>query len=134
MPIPNLLHPVPIIIRLIEQAETFFDEDTREPVQMMARKPTVTLDAQVRWPRSKDADPSMAGRVDESRGYVLLRKIDLDNASVSISIGDNIIKVGTIDHDLYVNELEPLGHYGDQGGHTMLKCYFNDRSPSRVPP
>ena len=131
MPLPRLIHPVPILIRLSDDDETFFDDDAREPVQKMARKPTVQLDGQVRWPRSVDPDPVNAGDVKDSRGYILFRQKDIDDAGVVLSKGDNIIKIGKLDSNEYINEFEPLGHYPDQGGHTLLKAYYAGRAPSR---
>lgn len=132
MPLPKLLHKTTVLIEQIDRSSTHWDEDAREAVQRTGRKQQVELVAQVRWPRSVSAVPTVAGRTEDGRGYLLFREVDLEAKSVVLQEGDKIVRIGKKYTDMYLEEFEPLGHYQDQGGNTLLKAYFVDRKPSRV--
>ncbi len=128
---PNLLHPVPVIIEQISIPGTSYDADAREPIQQAARSAAVTLPGQVKYGASKDQRFESSGPQEGERGYVLFRQRDLEKASVTLAVNDRITKIGRVDQDAYVTRLEPLGHYGDYGGNTLVKAYFADRQPSK---
>lgn len=129
--IPNLIHPVPIKIQSLDRSNTLYDDDMREPVQQAVRGSTVTVDGQVRWTNDQAGVSRRRGTEESSDGYVLFRYIDLTAKSVTLKREDRFIKLGTIDTDVYVTKVEPLGHYPDQSGPTLIKAYFADAQPSR---
>lgn len=131
MPIPNLLHPVPVKIQQIDKANTFYDEDAREPVQHAARKATVTLPGQAKWGAQFDMSPGKGGISEDAAGYVLFRRVDLGAAGISLQVNDRISQIGDVDTDVYIMKLEWTGHYLSAGGPTLVKAYFADRQPAR---
>lgn len=129
--IPRLLHPVPVTIEQIDRGETLYDEDAREPIQQAARKVSKTIPGQVKWFSQFDDKPTRAGTIENASGYVLFRQVDLTAYAVELATEDRFSRIGTRDTDVYVVSLRPVGHYPDQGGHTMIKAFFKDRQPSK---
>jgi len=132
MTIPNLIHPVPIKIQRISTSSTMYDEDMREPIQQAKRAATATIQGQVKWTRQYALDYRKGGASEEAAGYILFRKLDMDAAGFTVQPNDRIVQMGTVETDVYVERLEWIGHYSDQGGPTMMKAYFGDRRPSKV--
>jgi len=126
--VPNLIHPVPVELEQLSTASTFYDEDAREPVQQVARATKVTLSGQVSWGEDEGLQMEATGRAETATGYVLFRRIDLAAVAVTIRINDRFTKLGGIVTNVYVVRLQWLGHYPDQGGPTLLKAWFQDRS------
>ena len=126
MPVPNLIHPVPVTLELIDTTETFYDDDTKEPLPSVKRDP-VSLKAQVKYfDEDKLAVRDFPSR--SSSGYLLFRQLDLDNKGVTIEQGVKIIKIGKRVSEFYVTGLKPMGHYTDRGGNTLLRADFADRN------
>lgn len=131
MPLPRLLHSVVIEIQQIDRTGTFQDDDAREPVQIVKRNITKQLPGQVKWGSQYNLEPTKVGPTENSDGYVLFRKVDLDSQSITLKSQDRIIKMGHVETDVYIVNFEWIGHYTDQVGPTMLKAYFIDRQPSK---
>ncbi len=131
MPIPNLLHPVPIEIEQLDKGNTYYDDDAREPIQFAARKTKITVSGQVNWGAAMAADHERTGAVENASGYVLFRYVDLEAAGVVLQREDRFTSIGGVVTDVYVDRLVPRGHYPDIGGPTMVKAYFVDRQPAR---
>lgn len=129
--LPNLLHPVKIIVEVLDIQSTIYDEETREPIKQAIHANAKEVNGQVAW-EIKDRDVITEGgaRLD-STGYILFRYVDLNSAGITLKLQDRIKKIGWQDVNLYIVSLKPTGHYGDQNGATLVKAYFNDRSPSR---
>lgn len=128
---PNLIHPVPVTIEQISYSDTIYDEDTREPIQQASRTAPVTLPGQAKYGSSKEASYQEGGLRENERGYVLFRQIDLTNLSITLKINDRITRIGVVDHDAYISRVEPMGHYPNYSGNTLVKVYFADRQPSK---
>lgn len=129
---PRLLHPVPVQIERVDIGATVFDDDAREPVGQVAVSAVVTIDGQVKYGSSKQLSyQSGAGVQENEKGYVLFRQRDLDAQSITLQPSDRIIKIGRVDHDVYITRLMPAGHYGEHGGNTLVKAFFEDRQPSK---
>lgn len=131
MRFPRLLHPVPIVLKQSDKDNTFHDPQAREPIQIVKRKPTVTVPGQVLWKKQYRATPSKTGIVENSDGYILFRKVDLDVQGLTLSIQDRITKMGHVETDVYIVSLEWVSHYQTASGPTMVKAHFVDRQPSR---
>lgn len=131
MVLPNLLHPTQITIEQISRSTTIYDLDAREPVQHAARKTTVVVPGQVNWGTQNTLRLDDAGATGTDRGYVLFRKVDLDGASVTLEVGDRMTMQGHFIEEVYITGFEPLGHYPDQDGWSLLKAFFTDRLPSK---
>lgn len=130
---PTLIHPVRVRLERIDKSRTVYDESTRAPVQQATRKPVIELQGQVKYGTSKEITYETAGTRESESGYVLFRTRDLEAVEVTLSIGDRITKIGAVEHDAYIIRLEPKGHYGDLGGATLIKAYFEDRQPGKQP-
>lgn len=128
---PNLIHPVPVVVEKLSEADTYYDEDAREPIQDGARPVQTTVAGQVEWRAQKDISQMRGGLVENASGYVLFRRIDLAAAGIELEPEDRFASIGGIDTDVYVHRLEWVGHYPDAGGPTLVKAYFWDRAPAR---
>jgi hypothetical protein len=131
MPQPNLLHPVPVVLEQLSEADTYYDEDAREPIQDGARPVQVTVQGQVDWRAQKDLALLRGGNLENASGYVLFRVVDLAALGITLEPEDRFAQIGGIDTDVYIHRLEWVGHYPDAGGPTMVKAYFWDRAPAR---
>lgn len=131
MPIPNLSHPVPIIIRQLDKATTLYDDDYREPIQQSRRLAAVTIPGQVSWGNDKRLVETRGGVELTSTGYVVFRYVDLNGMGITLQLDDRITSMGGVTCDLYIVSFRPMGHYPDVGGPTLLKALFDDRQPMR---
>jgi len=131
MPLPNLIHPCAIKVSRLNKASTYYDEDTREPIQQAEHYSAVTVQGQVSWVGSVVAEATKGGLIENAQGYVLFRKVDLDAASFMIAINDCIVQMGHVVSNVYVDKVVWLGHYPDQSGPSLVKAFFSDRSPSK---
>ncbi len=133
MPIPNLLHPVPVIIQQKDDSKTFVDDNFREPIQQAARQATKTVNGQPIWGSNTNLRPGRGGPSEDSDGYVLFRVVDLQGQGITLQKGDRFIKSGSLDLDVYVTSLQCSGHWHDVGGGTptLVKAFFKDREPGR---
>ncbi len=140
--LPRLLHITKIYIRQKNTSNTLYDNNAREPIGRMARDTYVELDGQVRW-NSQKVFVQSSGIVENTDGYVLFRTYDLNKAGVTLNQGDEIYRMGTgrarLDFDtkqgnhpqLYICGFDFRGHYADQGGHSLVKAWFKEKSPAR---
>jgi hypothetical protein len=136
--LPNLIHPVPVFLRKAEKALTAVQDDNlHEPVGQVRRQqaPTRFL-AQVSWGKDQRQDQVAGGAASASDGYLLFRPADLRGRHFEIEVGDCIVQIGegnaARSTDLYVVALTWMGHYPDQNGASLVRAYFEDRSPSRA--
>lgn len=129
MPTPNLIHPVSVVIERRNLVDTIYDEDAREPVRQATRTAEITINAQILWDYHSDPKSEDAGLDLGESGYILVRMVDLQAASVSLGFGDRITKIGTLGVELYITRTRPMAHYGPTGA-TLLRCYFADRDPT----
>jgi len=128
---PNLIHPVPIKIQQLDVAETYYDDDYREPVQQAAHKNYAIVPGQIKWGSDDRLSATRGGAEEGADGYVLFRYVDLAKAGITLKLNDRMIQLGKLDTDVYIIRLQPMGHYSDMGGATLVKAYFADRQPAR---
>jgi len=136
MPIPTLIHPIPVYLRKSDKVNTaVMDPILHEPVGQVRRETSIKLRAQVQWGLDRTQQSSDMTVEASSDGYLLFLTSDLAVAHVTLNIGDRIIKIGegvvALDVDLYIVSFRWMGHYPDQRGPTLVRSYFADRSPSR---
>jgi len=145
MVVPRLIHPVTCVLKINDRASTRMDPDTREPIQRLKYKGEINLPGQIRESiRKKDVVMERGGRNEKEGGYILFRTIDLDAALKTIgssyeewantlngSVNDRILTAGNQKLNAFITRLDPLGHYTDQGGASLVKAYFTDRSAAR---
>ena len=131
MPLPRLIHPIDVVVQRRDLGKTFVDDDFREPIQQAARKTNVIIKGQIKFFTQEELNLERGGTQIDSTGFVLFRYFDLNALGVTVGIGDRFIKLGKIDVDYYVDRVESKGHWPDQGGATLVRCYFQDRTPSK---
>lgn len=144
MVLPNLLNPVTITIDRIDRTETQWDPILRENLNIIRRRPSFDIDAQIVYRKvfvkgSLDASEldgqmgeGLGGAVPNSDGYVLLRVYDLGLKGLTmpdIERGDRITKLGQLTVEYFVVGKRPAAQYTDQGGFTLIAVFFEDRNP-----
>jgi hypothetical protein len=152
MPQPNLIHPVKIVLEIIDRDDSVFDPYAREPVGQVVREgespesgEQITIKAQISYYFSsarKDAPRwERAGVVEESIGYVSMRYKDMVRAGLltltpagdfdvfRLKRGDRIVKLGKEIVDFYIAGFKPFAHYPGKLMQTMLEADFTDRHP-----
>jgi len=127
MPVPRLLHPVPVVVEQIDRQATAYDRDAREAVQVVARKVTFTMSGQAKWISDMSLEAVKEGAIERASGYVLFSLAELRAASRMIVRGDRFTSIGGRDCDAYVERTEPTAHYPDLGGPGLLKAHFSTR-------
>lgn len=137
---PNLQHPVPVVISQLIRAAAPQDNDYRELLQSVKgtpeRGPDITCPGQVKWNAKDAVEVEIEGVVQRADGYVLFRTDQLRAAGITqLNVNDIIRSMGYGPNkqtaQLYIIRLEPMGHYGDAGGATLMKAWFKDRAPAR---
>lgn len=134
---PTLIHPIAVFLRQVERDLTAVQDDNlHEPVGQVRRpQAPIRLMAQVSWGKDKDQTQTEGGPTGNSDGYLLFRTSDLRSKHVTLVEGDRITQIGegaaAQQTDLYVTAFKWMGHYPDQRGATLVRAYFEDRSPSR---
>lgn len=139
LPLPNLLHPIPVVIQQLERTEAVSDDDYREPVQQAIHGPQIICPGQVAWTSTEFLEAGVLGADSRADGYILFRTVDLRAVGLAVlKQNDRFLKIGVgpnaIEVDLYVVNLRYSGHYADQGGASLVKAFFKDRSPSKNNP
>jgi hypothetical protein len=130
MVLPRLIHPVNVTIETIDKARTLYDPMTRSVIGQPLRT-SVTIKAQLNNRRHDQVTMDPGGRETDGDGYILARLRDLERAGVTIEIGDKITKLGRRDVAYFITRKEFKAGYSDQDGHTLVRFFYNDRSPSK---
>jgi hypothetical protein len=137
--LPHLLHKTKCVIEPVDLEGTSYDEDAREEIDNMARKPTITISAQCEYRRGmqsrtgSDLQAVVAGGTNlEEFGYILVRVRDCASKGWTPAVGDRVAKMGRRLTDCYIMAIQPIAHYADQDGATLLRCYVQDRTPASV--
>jgi hypothetical protein len=135
LPYPNLLHPIPVWVRLRNQDGTKYDSDTNEPIGKVARNDPIKLVCQVSR-RMFKLIMGKEGKEFKAEGYLLFLRRDLKDKSIDINEGDQITQIGEGDFarsnlNLYFNNIVDVGHNDNFFGSTMIKAWFNDKKPVR---
>lgn len=132
MVLPNLIHPVPIILQQLEKTNTFYDDDYREPIQQPTYSDNIELVGQISMFSKDEYILTPGGSQEQSSGYVLFRYHDLSSKSIIIKQHDRFMNIGVFETDVYVIRAKPMASYTDRGGATLVKVYFTDRQPKRA--
>lgn len=132
MPLPNLIHPINCTVQHIDRAATHYDADAREPIQHAKRTTTFVLPGQPKWGSEAQLGVSRGGATEDSAGYVLFRQTDLDAAALALEVGDRVTLQGYRSAEVYVTRIQPMGHYPDQNGASLVRAWFTDRRPAKT--
>jgi hypothetical protein len=135
MPNPNLIHPIPVVVQRHNRAKQVMDDEAREPLHgaRTSAADVVNIDAQVSWGTRGRVQNEAGGVEEKSDGYILCRTSDLRTKGGPFKRGDKIVTIGTGDNalavELFITQMDPMGHWPDQGGSSLLKFMFSDRKP-----
>lgn len=138
MPSINLHHPIWITVEPLDKAATVADSNAREAIQIIGRKPTLRILAQIEYreyaSHGTSAEYDRGGLKEDEEGYILIRTVDRKSLGWEPQIGDKIAERGTDggapdSSPVYVVRLKPTMHYPIIGP-LGLKLYFSDRGPS----
>jgi hypothetical protein len=133
-----LLHKTLITIRQQNRAQTEWDDDAREAIQVVKKDNDLQIHGQVSFKGAGRGDMNLEYSrrgVDEAgHGYILFRFVDLDAAGIELQRNDQVVKIGRRNVDLWIERLTPEGHYEDQDGAALLKAHLTDRKPARNSP
>lgn len=138
MPIPNLLHPIRVVIRRQDRASTDYDDDAREAIQTVKKFADQPIQAQISYAGANKSEKKLEvnrrGKSDKGAGYILLRTFDLNALGFDVEVNDQIVQIGFSAVDVWIHEIEPAAHYPETGGASLLRCHFKDRKPARNNP
>lgn len=133
--VPELIEPVKVLIQPINKTATTYSSGVsgrREIQNYVARKSTVTLDAQVVFGDTNQRPNFTQLGVDEQvKGYLVLRYKDLQDAATTLQRGDKIIKLGQLDVEYFLlhSKGDPAAHFSSIGGFTLVRMFFADKEP-----
>lgn len=132
MPRPRLLFASRVVIEQLDRSATVYDEFTREPVGNPDRTTTYTVRAQ-RWNVHRQQPGwDVMGPEEQRRGWLTFNTRDIAAAGYTPKIGDRVVRFGRKTVELYLNQIEPIGHYED--GEELTRAYFSDRRPAASGP
>lgn len=128
MPYPNLLHPVDVIFKLRRSDQTLMNT-FQEPVGKVTRDEEQTIKGQVYW-QDQVYEAANVGISERTIGYILLRTKDVQATfgTITLKVGDQIVKIGNLDVNYYIYRFEYRGHYPKYGA-TLIKAWFGSKTP-----
>jgi hypothetical protein len=130
MPQARLLHPINVVIEMMDRNNTEYDPRAKEPIRQVSRKNQVQLKAQVLWIWENEQKKVVGGITLGDDGYLLFEQRDLDALGIVLQPGDKIVQIGTLtNQSLFFTKFRPMGHY--PGGHQLLRGYFEERRPTQ---
>lgn len=133
MPVPNLVHPLQVVISRKDAGATIFDADAREPIHEVARQADLTIPAQVSYNPTRTPEYQRIGANEKITGYLLFRRVDLTAKGYDPKRGDKIVSLQGVAADLWITQTFPAGHYPGLGA-TLVRAFFGDRRPSANTP
>lgn len=133
--IPELIEPVFIKIKQLDKPATVYSSGVsgkREIMNAPVLGSEITLPAQIVF-GDGDQKPnfSQLGTDEQSKGYLVLRYVDVTSAAVVLQKGDKITKLGQLDVEYYLlhTQGDPAAHFSSIGGFTLFRMFFSDRKP-----
>jgi len=129
---PRLPHPIKTTIQQIDVGETLYDEDTKEPIGQSKRTAVFTIPGQPNWSSKNYVTYDDGGTTLTSRGYILVRYVDMESVSYTPKRQDLITSIGHTAVHVFLMSSTPIGHYPHLNGAAFLKLWFTDRQPSKT--
>lgn len=132
MPVPNLLNPTDVELRLLDKNQTRFSNSARESKGKTIYATAITMPCQPFIGVVEQAETDAAGIEEKATGYIVVREKDM-NAMLSRALerGDKIVSFGSGSNKKTV-EFFILGHklgaaYTVTNGFSLRKYYFSNR-------
>ena len=130
---PNLLFPIQCVIQPLDEENTYYDEDLREPIQNEART-QIIIPGQVMATAMGKMSANSSGVTETSDGYIVFNYQDIRARKWKPQLQDRIIKIGFLLTDLYVVALQPMAFRPELNGPGLLKALYRDKQQSRNNP
>jgi hypothetical protein len=137
---PNLLNAILVEFKQINRKDTVWDDKKKQPSGVIVWEKPFKTNAQIYFGKDKywsaataTPDPrSMGGIVQESDGYVIVRKFDLQSVGKELKTGDIISGYGrtgeNVKCELLLIGMKNAAHYADMGQCTLERWYFRERN------
>lgn len=135
MPIPNLIHPIAVVVEKINRTAQAVDPDTRAPLigASGGASDRVTFKAQVYFYKRNVPTMKEAGMAIDTKGTITARIADLRRAGITLARGDKVVQLGggvnAISCVYWLTSDKPMASYDDVNGFTLIKWEFSDRCP-----
>jgi hypothetical protein len=128
---PNLIHPIPVTIELLDFTKSVMRDRFGEPVGGPARPTQYVVPGQV-FDQDTINNPIESGLKRTVEGYVAFRVVDMQRILPRrIQRMDKIVKFGTANLaevvDFYIYRIRRRMHYAH--GSTVCMCWYRDRTP-----
>jgi hypothetical protein len=131
---PNLIHAIPVKLRIAQKSTTKFDPDTGDPIGKVRRSVDKTVNGQPCW-KNESYTVTIDGKKIEADGYIMFRRIDLATAGFTIDTEDQVITIGSgaaaKSVNYYIVAIQLRAHYPEFGGHCFLKAHWSEKKPTR---
>lgn len=128
--IPNLIHPIPVTIELLDHSQSVFNDTFREPVGGGARPKRYVIPGQV-FDQDTINNAIETGLKRIVEGYVAFRIVDMNRilpANRRVQRNDRIVQFGTGANvepvDFYIYRIRRRAHYAH--GATLCMCWYRD--------
>ena len=106
------------------------DPDLKEPVGEVKRPSTpIKLLAQKGLGQDVKLTASEGGGLLHADGYLVFRRLDLDELEYLPAYGDRIAVIAGDATDYYIHKLTRRGH--KNGRWNLMKCWYSDQAPTR---
>jgi len=141
MTIPNLLNPIFIEVAKVDQAKTQYSNAKRASSTFVAYQSTFRIQAQVFFGKTEVSREStsaphmpreLAGNVIDTDGYIIVRKVDLQELGKVLEKNDRIVGYGIPDVEwtdckFFLQGFKNAAHY-EGVGFTLERWDFQDRN------
>lgn len=141
MTIPNLINPIFVEIKQIDETKTVYNNRKREPANRVKRSTSFKIQSQIFFGKQEYVDSAQKGQASEqnlagavliAEGYIIVRSLDLQVQGKTLSPGDKLVSYGNIGQEkqceYYLIGKKDAAHYSDQGNCTLERWYFADRN------
>lgn len=135
----NLIHPIPVTIETWDPSQQTMDDAAREPIHGARGGTDVVIPAQVKWNKKSSPQYTAGGVVQQSEGYLLVRRADMRARNVVFKRGDKIKQIGAggnqdaLLNPLYITGEVPMAHMPGARGSELVRYMFEDRNPGATP-
>ena len=129
--IPNLIHPIPVTVELLDFDQTVLNNRFGEPVGGAARPKQYVVPGQV-FDQDTINNSVASGLQRTVEGYVVFRVVDMQRILPRrIQRMDRLVKFGTANLaevvDFYFYRIRRRMHYAH--GATVCMCWYSAREP-----
>jgi len=139
--IPNLPNPIMVEFKQVDTSSTVYSDPKKEPSTYVAYQPAFRVPGIMIHKKTKIIREStgtavspreLGGVIEDADGYVIVRKVDLQEQGKTLKLDDRIISYGKPGSEtqckFFLVGYKEAAHYDDVGTHTLEQWFFQDRS------